>query len=224
MGTTQSHTDRNKRVSSRGSKTNRPTFAILYGPPGSGKTSCSRQLFSKSMIHVSVDDVVERLWKESGQTGTYFDYRDRASQITDLMIDDSISKRKDVSLETTGKNISEWWFSLIRRLKENDFRIVLVYPVTKPSILSERVLRRSESQRSFGKLERQISKIEVEDFANSAAKNIEGFMGKVDKIIFIDGHQSKCNQVLGECNSKKCEFKVKYSHLISSLLREYITE
>lgn len=148
-----------KRYFFNGKHAVQPTFLIAYGPPGSGKSSMASSVYDDKhnrirkdeVVRVDVDEIIRRLpgYEEARQTPgantqtVYWDYREKASLISTLILDQALLNRYSIEWETTGRSVA-WAIKELSRIKEMGYRVWLMYPLVGVDELKSRVESREQ--------------------------------------------------------------------------------
>jgi hypothetical protein len=122
---------------------------------------------------------------------SYLETRNKHENIVEIMISDCLENNVNFTLESTGSNLGEWYFDLFRKLNNNGYRIVFIYP----QVLNEDVLIERAYDRGL-KMGRFITKDDYHKnkYIEKAEKNFEQILSNnhlFDIIFKYDGEDKK---------------------------------
>lgn len=179
-------------------KPERPTFVLLYGPPGSGKSYTLNQTLLKehlkreTFVEVNVDDIVsihpdyQQLLKRCNQNNqcrvdVYQKIRKFADVVSTSLFEFAVERKLNIQMETTGRSI-EWICNNFMPKLTNYYKI-LIYPLANEKTLIDRVDERSKVS------DRQLSTDNFKEvYIAPAQKNFKTLSSVFDKTVIYNGN------------------------------------
>ena len=157
-----------------------PIFYILYGAQGSGKSGILKKALLKvglsndninGVIHISVDDVIAenekfKNAKPAERWKMYKELRENGGdEINDEIMNEALTKKFDVALETTGWSVS-WTRDQMEKVTKNGFQAIILYPLVPPNMLITRTQEREQATKQVAAKPEEIAETVRMSIAN----------------------------------------------------------
>jgi predicted ABC-type ATPase len=176
-----------------------PTFAVLYGPPGSGKSTILNKIYEQEKtyrlrrdetVHVDVDTIVtsfpsyapelEAASTTTLKDGVYAKYRQLADVFSQRLLDTSLFHRHSVAWETMGRTV-DWTMEELNRIRRLGYHMMVIYPfISSVELLKKRVAERKT----------QHGASNIEEIWKRSKSNFAKILPFLDQIVIFDNSSS----------------------------------
>jgi predicted ABC-type ATPase len=188
-----------------------PVFILKYGPPGSGKSSCSDAMLQDAaqfgnvsdLLEINVDDIVAQLSdvKKKFDPDEYQRLRKVADKMADTLLKEAINQKKSASLEMTGRHLDEKWLKgvLVGPMRQKEYKLLVMYPLAPLRTLLERNKLRGQE------IGREADELFIERTVYAAAFHLGQLLPFFDAIFIYDNRSNeKCAHKVVKCRSGQC--------------------